>query len=221
MKKLFYFISMIVLFLINVLAQNFEGEIKMTVTSGIDKADLTFFIKDNNSKISAESSEGKVDIIFDKINNKLYMVMSIQKMYMEFPLEDLRETYQIDSLENDNKNILPLKTGKTKLIAGYECEEFFFEDTDEKVTLWISKENIPFFGFGNPMGTDKKGKKYEQLFSMFHGFPMEVISISSDDSLEMKMEVTSVMKKTINDSEFSIPSDFIKFDMPNLDPNKK
>jgi hypothetical protein len=205
----------------NSLAQStFEGEIQMKVTSE-EVMDLTFLIKGQTSKIVASSEQGPINIIFNQTSKKMYLVMHNQKMFMEFPLDEFEMKKGLDTLTDGEMNQVLNKTGRTRIISGYECDEYIVKDEDQTVNFWVSKEQIPFFGFGNPMGEDKKSKKYENLFSMLKGFPLEVISINNDGTQDMKMEVISINKKEIGINEFEIPRDYQKFEMPMMNFEQK
>ena len=59
-------------------------------------------------------------------------------------METLGETYEEEELEETpdlylaNPNVK--KTGKTKTIAGYKCEEYVFSDEEIKSNVWITKD---------------------------------------------------------------------------------
>lgn len=58
-------------------------------------------------------------------------------------METMGETYQQEDLEETPETYLAnpnvKKTGKTKTIAGYKCEEYIYSDKETKSDVWITK----------------------------------------------------------------------------------
>jgi len=55
-----------------------------------------------------------------------------------FDPETFDETVDEDELENSKLN--PYKTGKTKKILGYSCDEYLIEEDNSEVHMWISEK---------------------------------------------------------------------------------
>ncbi len=84
-------------------------------------------------------TENGATIILSEENGKKSGIVYGMGAYME----TMGETYQQEELEETpdmylaNPNVK--KTGKTKTIAGYECEEYIYSDEETKSNVWITK----------------------------------------------------------------------------------
>ena len=123
---------------------------------------------------------------------------------------------------NDDNSSEPLdinkyRTGKTKSILGYECEQWIIkEDTDdEEVEAWVTDKLGNFMLMKNPMGggetpnwgSSLKGKGF---------FPMLVITKDEDGEETSRLEVIGVDQKELNNNLFSAPSDFEELKIPGM-----
>jgi len=98
----------------------------------------------------------------------------------EIDLSDTPETY----LANPNVT----KTGRTKNISGYKCEEFVYEDEYSKSNIWITKDirlNTRDF-----MSTLFRTSMYSH--GMGWGYMMEATTVDKDDGDKSVMQVTKV-----------------------------
>ncbi len=83
--------------------------------------------------------------IIDYQNKAMIMLMDEQKMAMSLPY-DMEKT--IESATSENKYSAPKKTGKTKSIMGFTCEEWLSESADYTSFIWVSTKmpiNSPNF----------------------------------------------------------------------------
>jgi hypothetical protein len=83
--------------------------------------------------------------IIDYQNKSMIMLMDEQKMAMSLPY-DMEKT--IESAASDSKYSPLQKTGKTKTIMGFTCEEWLSESADYVSSIWISTKmpiNSPDF----------------------------------------------------------------------------
>lgn len=102
----------------------------------------------------------------------------------EIDLSETPETY----LANPNVK----KTGKTKTIAGFKCEEYVYEDDESKSHVWITKDlkmNTRDF-FSTLFNTS--------LYShgMGWGYMLETTSINKNSGEKSVMEVTRIDKNS-------------------------
>ena len=109
-------------------------------------------------------------------------MQSIGETYIDEELEDSPETY----LANPNVK----KTGKTKNIAGYKCEEYVYTDEEERTEshIWITKDlkmNTQDF-----FSTLFKTSLYSH--GMGWGYMMEATTESLDSDEKTMMQVTDV-----------------------------
>ncbi len=108
---------------------------------------------------------------------------SMGEVYKEEDVDLLSETPET-YLANPNVT----KTGRTKTIAGYKCEEFVYEDEDGKSNVWITKDlklnTKDFFSslFKTTMASNGMG----------WGYMMEATSVNKESGEKSIMKVTKV-----------------------------
>lgn len=87
-----------------------------------------------------------------------------------------------------------VKTGRTKTICGYQCEEYKKDNADETMSIWVSKETSPWVtafhkgvsGVSNDMPSA----------TGFTGMAMEMDMLKKADQSSMVWMVTEVNKNT-------------------------
>lgn len=104
------------------------------------------------------------------------------------------------------------KTGNTKSILGFECEEYLIASEDGQAQYWVTKEPIEGFSMfspqSNPMAPNQGMDRYSSLFSNApKGTFMEMIFKANDGSIS-EMKVISLEKNK--------PQRYTMADYPNL-----
>jgi hypothetical protein len=187
---------------------NYTGNIKMDVETWNDDGesqgvvDYTTQYSDNNNGIAMEFTDkekGNSVMIFD-YDNLLMIILGdngTDKSGFATPLAGYQAdtvTAPANSTANETENAYSAfkKTGKTKTIAGYKCEEYFFEDEEDIVSQWIATE------FPSELWT-KMGTT--SIFSSVYtggtnGFVME-----SDHQLKASKERTHMIVKEVNEKQ--------------------
>lgn len=107
---------------------------------------------------------------------------------------DLSETPEI-YLANPNVK----KTGRTKTIAGYKCEEYKYKDEETESEIWITK-NLKM-GTQDFFSTLFKTSLYSH--GMGWGYLMEATSINKSNGEKSVMQVTKVEPNTNTKSSMS------------------
>jgi len=175
-------------------------------------------------EISVEDEKGeqqkgesmKMFSIMDNKNQAMVMIMEEQKMAQIIPMDGAIEVVEAKMEENvaEETSEQPdiRKTGRTKRILGYSCDEYVSSSSDGEVTFWLTDEvdmisNTPFNSFGDAFGENKNDF---QLPDGTHGFLMEMHfkSKSPDNPKqeEMTIEVTEIRKekKDVNMSDYQV-----------------
>ncbi len=104
------------------------------------------------------------------------------------------------------------KTGNTKTILGYTCEEYLVETEDGNGQYWVTKEPIDGFSLfspqSNPMVSSKTVDRYTSMFSNApKGSFMEMVFTDKDGTIaDMK----------VIELEIDSPSNFQMSDYPNM-----
>ena len=120
-------------------------------------------------------------------------------------------------------------TGKTETVAGITCQHWLLGDKQE-MDMCLAK-GMGYFGFGGQSGgvLDKlknlalRDKIKAQLdanpeFAKFvegGAFPLKMDKIENGQSKTI-MEVTSVERKSLDDSLFTVPADYKKMEIPGV-----
>lgn len=209
MKKLLLILLLISNF---AFANNFEGSIKYSVKSKGNEVELTDYTKGEQSAMLINTNGMNMKIIFDTQNKKMLMVMDAQKMAMEMDLDEIaKKSKEMGNAEGTNSS--PNKTGKTKVIAGLESEEYQFESKGEQVSIWIAKE----FGVTLDKATldnilmisnPEAMRNYRGKISLASWGVMAIESNSAS------IEAQEVNKKALDASFFSVPDGYNKMQMP-------
>jgi len=203
------------------LAADFEGVIHMKNTSIDGTSDMDWFAKGDKGRMEMQMEDGrKMFFIVDGKNRRMIMPMPEQKMYHEMALGD------DETMDAEPDSIL-VRTGKTDTVAGYACEMVLIKDKKTNKTeteLCIAK------GLGYLMATGNMGrsgqraeppwmKEFREHFKD-GGFPLRTIMRNDDGTEDTRMEVTKVEKKRLEESLFTVPPGYKKFDMAEMMKSK-
>ncbi len=219
--KMFSLFSSVIVCLLFITCTNaqepFSGEVGMKITD--DKGNtfnMDYLIKNDLLRLNSAAGGYKMGIIFNSTEKKMIMLMDDQKMYMEMPTDMINQ--QMGTNEDDTDKEVDFKpTGETKEILGYTCEKWVYSGDDNNAEVWMAKNigNFKFFD-GGGMGKPKRKANWETEIEKSGYFPMLVINKDKNGTVLNQLEVTSVKKKSVDDSHFKIPADYQKFSMPNM-----
>lgn len=213
MNLLKNFYGFIFLFIFSLTTQNFaqsdfEGKIVMKILEEDNSVDVDYYIKGDKMKMEMNAEQGAMAILFNKSENKTYMVMPQQKMYMEFNAMDIMQgNHQEDANDPDIR-----KTGEYMDINGYNCEKWIIEENGEVVEAWMTDKVGSFFMMNNPMAGNSSSWQQELAGNYF---PMRVDMVEGSEKQKV-LEVVSVNEMSLNNDLFVIPSGYQKLDMPNM-----
>ena len=190
----------------------FEGKVVIETTNDGQTHTLNYYAKGDMARFDVNSERGNANIIFDKKNKKMLMVMPTMKMYMEFPMDmDLGDN-ESNATEDKSKSDF-VKTSETKTINGYKCEKWVIKEGDKTSEAWMTKDLGGFVFFQSPMGHHQKQKWQEDIENSGY-FPMLVVEKDSDGNETGRFEVKSVEKKSLDDSFFAVPAGYNQMKMP-------
>jgi hypothetical protein len=121
-----------------------DGEIEYTTFINSENSDVAIEVK----PLSGEASSGgtvAVNMIYDQENSALLMIydMDGQKTAMASSLDDDIDIGEEESDYEVDETPAYSKTGRTKKIAGYSCEEYTMDDGENRVNMWVTDE-LPF-----------------------------------------------------------------------------
>ncbi|MBI0400104.1 DUF4412 domain-containing protein [Cyclobacterium marinum] len=185
-------------------------EIKSTNKKGKEEDPVNFnsFLTDNSEYYGMEfiDPEGKNDseksiIIMDHKNNATVILVENEeeKSSMAFGMDygGMMDNYPVDNDGNSLGNGTFEKTGNTKEILGYTCEEYRMESEDSEGTYWISKEPVEglegFWSKNSPLITKKMKEQNSSYFTSFpDGNIMEMYFTDNDEGVSSQMKIIKI-----------------------------
>jgi hypothetical protein len=168
--------------------------------------------------VDPKKPESVMVMVFDIPNKASILLMDNDGEKTSFAYKlDINELAE-DAMENaadpmEDPELVIEKTGNTKEILGYQCDEYRVKSKDGQGTYWMTEEPIggytSFWGTNSPFATGKTQSKYaEQFKDLPQGNFMEMDFTSSDDGTNTKLKIIE-----INDSE---SKSFVLKDFPNM-----
>jgi len=145
--------------------------------------------------------------VIDEKNQTMIIFMEDQKMAQVLSMEKIKEiSVEENEEENTNTDFEGLKkTGKTKKILGYTCEEFVAVNDENNFSIWITDElelfqKNMFYSISKSLG----GNTFSNIPKDAQGFMMEMHFENLVNGEKGKMIVTDINKqsKSINTSEY-------------------
>ena len=145
--------------------------------------------------------------VIDEKNQIMIIFMEDQKMAQVISMEKIKEISEEENEEeNTNTDFGGLKkTGQTKKILGYTCEEFVAVNDENNFSIWITDElelfqKNMFYSINESLG----GNTFKDIPKDAKGFMMEMHFENLVNGEKGKMIVTEINKqsKSINTSEY-------------------
>jgi hypothetical protein len=213
----------------------FEGQITSKMFLGDKTMEIRYTIKGARNRIEThfpqDSPEARLMqtsvTLMDVSSGTVTMLFPDTKTYLTTIEGEMAE----EMTKGDGKDS-PLdfpkvtSTGKTETIAGITCEHWLIGDNADACMA----KGLGYFGGGGSSGILDKLKNLalrEKIkakiatnpeFAKFiegGAFPLKMAQIENGQSKTI-MEVTSIERKSLDDSLFSVPSDYKKTDIPGM-----
>ncbi|MCK4561418.1 MAG: DUF4412 domain-containing protein [Flavobacteriaceae bacterium] len=169
---------------------------------------------DSKKSKSEKIPKGILTVIDDE-NQAMVILMEEQKMAQTISMESIKN---IAIEEVENKNSTPskiIKTGRSKKILGYHCEEFESTTEEGKMTLWITQD-IRLFQknmFAN-FNKSLDNNPFQNIPEAAKGFMMEMHFNNANNEEKSSMIVKEISKKNktihIKDYQLMNLSGFMK-----------
>ncbi len=194
---------------------NFSGNILMTVQSWDDDGDTegealykTYMTKDNSGFAMVFKQDGeKATMIFDYKKESMiilsddgetksgmvtaYSGLSDQMSESE---EDLKEDIESDDADYSAYREGLKKTGKSKKIAGYKCDEYIFDDEESHIVMWMT-DQLPANLWANMSGANVISAG---SMGFYGGFVMEM-----DQKVKGSKDRVYTLVKEVNENQAS------------------
>jgi hypothetical protein len=183
---------------------NFDAYIQMEMTEYKKNGDVDgqmlydSYVHKNNADYAMEfnNDDAKSTIIFDSENKAMLILTDSDGEKTGFATSIDPEAFEEDmeSYEEENPDVQPLnfrKTGKTKTILGYSCDEYLVEEESSEAHVWLSEK------LGKEVRkewmTNKQtfGALFAQAYAL-NGMVLEYDLIDKDGRKEMMMQVTKI-----------------------------
>lgn len=186
----------------------FEGVMTFQVSAGPgNQQTMQYTAKGNKARMDISAQGMQMFTLFDGATRTVDVVIPMRKMYMERSVNDAEA--MADSAVARSKIDW---TGQKETIAGYECEHANITDDQGQTTdVCLAKGLGTFAQMGGGMGGrgNRGGMGGGWEGHIGQRFPLKVVRNGT-----VEMLVTSIEKKPIDDSQFSIPDGYQKMTMP-------
>lgn len=191
----------------------------LTITYHVEQAKsqtpATLVVKIKDGKVRSDVSP-EVSAIMDTASGDMVSLMHSQKMAMAVPGSALKQMAAAAGSEATDLKP-PQPTGRKEKISGFECEEFLFEQGGQTLEVWITKE-IPegsdISAQLSKLGTSMSPAANATEGMKIDGFPVR--TITSGPQGRVTITVAGLNRDELAASEFEIPSDYRKVEMPQL-----
>ena len=192
-------------------AQTFEGTITFEISSARGTQEMKYLTKGDQVRIDMERGPGmSMSVLMNTTSKDVTMLMPQNKMYMKMNLNTMPVPPEIKDQDADFK-----KTGQTKTILGYTCEQIIISQDKREIEMWVTKGLGKFVQANmNPRAQSPLMKKMEKELTDQGYFPLRTVARAADGSEEMKMEAKSIKKSTLDAALFTIPADYQLMQMP-------
>ncbi len=209
---------------------NVTYEMKIESNSNPSSIDYSMWFSDHDNYMGTEmkniKSEGQpaqngqmsMLTILDDKNQAMLIIMEEQKIAQIISMEKIKEIGIEEDQENKSSaTSVPKinKTGNSKKIQGYNCEEFETQTEEGKTTMWITQDLRLFQKnmFAN-LSKSLGGNTFQKIPESAKGFMMEMYFQNTETGEKTSMIVKDISKKnrSINtkDYQFMNLSKFMK-----------
>lgn len=190
-------------------AQSFEGAVSMTVTGDDGKSTPINYLISKDGKLRYDMSSPRGDqvaMIIDPAAQKMLMVMTAMKMYME---RDMAGGMAPMQGRGGGRGGSVTRTGRTEMIAGYKCEHITVtEENGSTDDICVTSELGAFrmMSGGSPMAPPSQP-------GWAGGLDKDIFPLKVQKGDKVMLEVTKVEKKSLDAALFAPPAGFQKMDM--------
>jgi uncharacterized lipoprotein NlpE involved in copper resistance len=201
----------------------FEGEIELSLEMKSTAKQPTLMhaaVKGSKVRFDAPAEAmgamaGKAYQIIAIDEGKMRTVVDAQKMVVEMDIAKFGEQMKaMTGGKAEPANAPPpkiTKTSKTDTVVGRSCEEWEVINLDkEKMTICVAKGGgWPQF----PVALMPGGESWSKEVVDGDHFPLRIVLNSADGAEKMRMQITKMDKKPIDDAVFKIPEGYRVMDM--------
>jgi len=200
----------------------FEGELSlkiMTKQFGEPKEMLVdLFIKGEDVAFRVQGSrEGERGMIIYRGEEKLLLIINdAGKSYLELAADSGNSAFIGNRMKGTDKPVSVRKTGKTKEILNYKCEEVIAEEDSSLIDLWGTPELAGIYGgfmnaFARMQGQSSAGSPggWQSEMLRLKLFPLQSAKTRNHELVESQ-EVTKIDKHPLGQAMFNPPEGYTK-----------
>ena len=197
-------------------AQDFEGTVRMKLTTEKSTMIIDYFIKGPKARMEMEPEKKdekahKIVSILDSGARKMTVLMPQQKKYMVMEWNPL----DARNLKGKKPGMEFKKTGKTESILGYRCEQWLGTDEKREIEAWTTPGLGRFAGLGGGPSDSGLGDLEKQMLKE-GAFPLRMIDREISGKERTRLEAVSAERKSLAASLFEPPPDFEAIQTPAL-----
>ncbi len=169
--------------------------------------------------------------IINMDDKQAILLMKSQKIAMIMPIDGLTEMAgqqkAVKKKVKESEEAKITKTGKTKSIAGYSCEQWVMTSKeqkkgDESLEVWTAKElgGISFISELVKDSPEWMGK-IEDALGKNGGLPLLIIAKDEKSKETIHLEATNVSKSDVTDAMFQAPAGYQIIDQSKMQMDKE
>jgi Domain of unknown function (DUF4412) len=190
--------------------QAFEGIIEFKKVGTTDTTYYSYIVKGNRVRIDELNSITKRSdgtFLLDLENKTQLTINHERKLYMD----------KSSPTPTPIKGVCDIKkTGATKTIHGYKCQEILINNKEEetKITYYLADDKFAFFNklLSILNRRDKSSLYFLKITEPTETFPMLSIQTDWKGRETGRLEVTKINKRIVDPALFEIPKGYTKFE---------
>lgn len=184
----------------------FDHQVDMTIESfdkkgkSEGKQTMEMFFSDTEAHLGVKAiAEGVSSVsIIDMTNYQMIMLMDMgaSKMAMAIDFDPSKYADDVETTEDATPPSFR-KTGRTKVILGYKCDEYVMEDETNTFEFWVTgEEQLDIFKAFGAMGASGKGAGggISSVGDYPRGMTMEFTSTEKKNGEKSVMQVTKIQR---------------------------
>lgn len=200
----------------------FEGKIDYVISADGKDMNVSYSSKGDNMRFDLLKGIGPIpsgmSAIINMEDKQAILLMKSQKIAMIVPIDGLAEMAgqqkAVKKKVKESEEAKITKTGKTKSIAGYSCEQWVMTSKkqkkgDESLEVWTAKE-LGGISFISELVKDSPEwmSKFEDALGKNGGLPLLIIAKDDKGKETIHLEATNVSKNDVTDAMFQAPSGY-------------
>lgn len=198
---------------ISATADPFEGTIKLVKHTYYDTFFYNFHVKGSLVRIDMFDKDSVLlsTLLVNLEERKVYAINSEKKLFKELPTKT-GDNYP----KEDTDDFRILKTENTKIIDGYLCYQWRVRNKDKnsEVVYWVTRNGFYFYDDLVDIlnSVDNISEFYKHITDSDGFLPILIVERTLVRYEKERLQVSNISHAHLNNSIFSIPSDYKKFE---------